>query len=52
MDTIKRTASKKLNFHVTTHDVAEDDHLEFCQPLDRTRPDEDFSDRTKSVQLQ
>ena len=43
MDTIKRTASKKINFDVTTDDVAEDDQLEFCQPLDRTQPDEDFS---------
>ena len=43
MDTIKRTASKKINFHVTTDDVAEDDQLESCQPLDRTQPDEDFS---------
>ena len=42
MDTIKRTTSKKINFHVTT-DVAEDDQLESCQPLDRTQPDEDFS---------
>ena len=32
MDTIKRTASKKINFDVTTDDVAEDDQLEFCQP--------------------
>ena len=43
MDTIKRTTSKKINFHGTTDDVAEDDRLEFCQPLDRTQPDEDFS---------
>ncbi|XP_074635837.1 uncharacterized protein LOC141894173 [Acropora palmata] len=43
MDTIKRTASKKINFDVPTDDVAEDDQLEFCQPLDRTQPDEDFS---------
>ena len=43
MDTIKRTTSKKINFHVTTDDVAEDDQLESCQPLDRTQPDEDFS---------
>ena len=43
MDTIKRTASKKINFHVTTDDVEEDDQLESCQPLDRTQPDEDFS---------
>ena len=42
MDTIKRTASKKINFDVTTDDVAEDDQLEFCQPLNRTQPDEDF----------
>ena len=41
MDTIKRTTSKKIYFHVTTDDVAEDDQLEFCQPLDRTQPDED-----------
>ena len=43
MDTIKRTKSKKINFHGTTDDVTEDDQLEFCQPLDRTQPDEDFS---------
>ena len=27
----------------TADDLAEDDQLEFCQPLDRTQPDEDFS---------
>ena len=43
MDTIKRTTSKKINFHATTDDVADDDQLESCQPLDRTQPDEDFS---------
>ena len=41
MDTIERTTSTKLS-PVTTGDVEEDDHREFCQPLDRTRPDEDF----------
>ena len=38
----KKEALLQRGSPVTTGDVEEDDHREFCQPLDRTRPDEDF----------